>query len=244
MLVLLKYFGALPIGWSSLRYFRKTKEGHSQLATVELTNFEENKVVTLIGVSHIAEIDFYEGIKRDLEFHQLAGGELQMEYMKTDKKSNKKQPYSDLADLVDLVPQMVYLNPDNFSHVHADMTMDGFLKMLPKRKEFVSKINTLNNLQLDSWNTRERKIARVFLRWFIRNMGYIPSFDRLGTGNMRVILFERNNLATQNILDSKSHNIVAVWGAAHLSGIVRRLKRKGYKITDVRYRTNVKKTKH
>lgn len=190
----------------------RLRKGNAE--TARRTYRRNGRSVLLIGVAHIAEKQFWDELNN---FIPTLGYDVHFEGIGKPKTSTKIGGYAEVADFIGLLDQGRGLNYDP-TWRRTDLTFAEISEALgAKRMDRMERdAAELADIKESGFSTRTlRKVLVVVLSF----MPILPN---------RVILDRRNGIAVKHIEDS-ANDVCAIWGAAHLPGIERKLRANGWK---------------
>lgn len=215
---------------------------------VYLKNHQTGKKVVLIGMMHIGNQEYYqevqklvdslsgykilyEGIKKlnEEEISKLSPKEVKI-FKKIEKNMNNRSVMATLLRIQDQKKGLLY-----DSHwICTDMTLFEFIKRLSESKTdsmFTSEPRLPKKLA---------KFEKLLFAWMfdlalerISGIMVLAKFFGLFSNKERslekLIVHDRNIIAINAILEQvKDSNVASIWGAAHLPGMVKELKKDGF----------------
>lgn len=216
---------------------------------IHLKNHQTGKEIVLIGMMHVGDKEYYqqvqklvdsllgykilyEGIKKLSEEETLKLNPNEIKILKKIKKiMNNGSVISTLLRIQDQKKGLQY-DPH---WICTDMTLFEFIKRLSESKTdsiFTSdtflpkKIAKFEKL-LFAWmfDLALERISGIMV--FAKFFGLFSKKER---SLEKLIVHDRNIIATKAILAHvKDFNVVSIWGAAHLPGMVKELKKDGFR---------------
>lgn len=213
----------------------------TQTAVDTYTHAQTGKTVTLVGVAHIGPAQYYaelQGLVDGLE----SQAEVQYELCRkpdpdeemTDQERELVRRLLDsdqkaLAPLLGMVTQSAMTYRDGW--LNKDMTMLESLRLLPNpesiAKGHAELIEVLTAVRFARWCALQMMKYSGLLVLISAGSQKLSS---KGRATRAVIMDMRNDIASQAAVDAPG-NVVSIWGAEHLIGIGKRLRRSGYRRT-------------
>ncbi len=233
--------------------------GRLQLPVHTLRHIATNKEVRLMGVMHIADTTYwtklesyiqktrkdgvvlFEGLKcpAEDELSVFTAKELSC-YRRMQATLNSMG--GEIASILGLQFQKVGLSYPN-DWIRTDMTGIELIQALSIAEERIGTKCFPNHGYISPLAPEMKPYARWILQNAIMHfpiMGIISKF-RVGASlesiEIKRIIFDmRNEIGVEGILKyGKSHNVISIWGAAHLTGMIDLLAKHGYEIVDTEW---------
>lgn len=226
---------------------------------VSLYNPRSNRKVVLIGMMHIGDEAYYQKVQAVITSLQECAvlyecvGKLSVQERKQLTKPERKilerfesmqKSRGLLKMILGLDDQLKGLTYDDPTWIRTDMSMLDLIRRLDRsgyRPPAPSKENKKNDLKklLDGSDESQTFIARWFFGCILAIIPLLvatSSITSLFNGRSRrmtqVILHDRSTIAVEAIVDHSQHkDIVSIWGSAHLPGMIRLLRKEGFKET-------------
>lgn len=211
------------------------------------------RTVTLIGMVHIADAEFYTVCEQIVADREGAGAVVHYEAV-TDRGEDRSKVETDLiyrlnsndaiATVATLLGGLALQHRTNLPiqphWVNPDISLLELLRLVPDAEEFVAVSERVGS----SLEDMTPEMLRL-LEWALRHLPALrgaiaahswisPRRRRVRRAEQQVILAHRNNLAAKAIL-AESRDVVALWGAGHLDGIGTHLTQSGYCRTHTRW---------
>lgn len=200
-----------------------------------------------MGTIHVGDESYYDSLSRQLASFAAAGAAIHYELVSTvsdapeekqkildSTHSTHEDSMSFLFSALGGVSQKKFLKfPSNA--VNIDLSDLDVLHLLGERK--FRKLFAPPSAPLEgdvSENADYRNLARKLLRHANLTLA-LSSLVPSHRSSSKVVLDMRNSLAVSAALDAPAKEVVLVWGAGHLRGMIKILKRKGFKITSLGY---------
>ncbi len=226
----------------------RNKNGRLETAVVFYHHPKTKKQVVFIATLHLAEREYYAALQQRitaLPGHQIlfeGVGKLsaQEEQALTEKEHSVAKHFDDIfgwmrkiGELMSLQYQKEGLTYDS-SWINTDIRLSELIRSFARHDIYL----TNQEKKIDSLFCNE---SAQFTKWFINKL-----FSRFVPGAVLIdalaFLSRKKRLAKKFILDArntkavrginehlKNGNIVTIWGAAHIRGIERELKRSGFR---------------
>lgn len=223
---------------------RKTDKGLIvETATFELVNDETGKKVTLVGMMHIGDSDYYTDVTKALQKHDMSRTEIHYEQIrKVSEKKLSKLPLEtqkEFAEVMEMVKNpavnalasvlTLSLQKGKVIYPEGSKNIDYTILDICQKLGFEYSKKLFK--PLDTENVDEKTI-KTLMRLVFKNykiMSAVQLATKTGRNSKKVILDERNDYALKHAhLALKEKDVVLVWGAAHLSGMVKELQKSGY----------------
>jgi len=220
---------------------RSTRFG-LEVQTVQFTNPRTHHDINIIGVVHIAHSSFWtqlqekmneaskdgvlhlEGVKRSMGPLREKDSERVDKLMKMAGISQK------LAKLTKLTFQKDALKVDGLNAKNVDAYAEDVARRIDEQT--LAKMSASAE-KIASSKAKEEDLATIVV-WVLKNMGWIGNvqkfvkfFSPTSLSMDSAILDYRNKIAIGEALKEKEH-VTLVWGAGHIPGMTRLLKRAGY----------------
>jgi len=216
---------------------------------IHLKNHQTDKEIVLVGMMHIGDKEYYqqvqklidsflgykilyEGIKKlsEEEISKLSPKEVKI-FKKIEKNMNDRSVIAALLRIQDQKKGLLY-DPH---WICTDMTLFEFIKRLLESKTdsmFTSETRLPKKLAkfeklLFAWmfDLALERMSGIML--FAKFFGLFSKKER---SLEKLIVHDRNIIAINSILAHvKDFNVVSIWGAAHLPGMVKELKKNGFR---------------
>jgi hypothetical protein len=210
----------------------RTRPAGLQTATDTYTNGP--KTIVVIGVTHLASTEFWDGLNWTLTELEGTGYQVQYEAVKCDipNPPPEPMPMREMADALGLTYQA---SPEGMTRppahwVNADMPLSRFLADAdPAQLQAAYDDDGAKGREIIKL-LREEPIARTLARWLL--VRALPVAERLINATpygvpRTTIIDARNRIAAEHAL-AHPGNVVTVWGAGHLKGIGKHLRAAGY----------------
>lgn len=217
--------------------FAKNSIQGLKMRTVQLAHPETGHRIEIVGVTHVAVQEYWDSIKRLLRAKEAAGYVVHLEGLleptrEPNEDEAKKLGYLD--GILTLSTKLAYHL--NLVHQKASSHTTNSMKRIDMDR--LTLVNEMDAEKLEvvgeivSRESASRNNPRLML-WVLRNIGWlsnlinsVPAFNILDTA---VIIDRRNEFATSHAMQEKQ-NVVLLWGAAHIPGMVSILKASGYRL--------------
>lgn len=213
----------------------RTREGVMDVATDIYTN--GNKVIAIAGVCHIADASFWENLNRRISGYENMGYSVQYERISDDLSADEKKKvkggegtgvlYAKLAEIAGLHAQSNAITyKDHWKN--TDITMSEWLKLGKSAHSLMAMISEasagLDKIIELGGQDRVGRDLRFGLRWMPVVQVIIPK-DKARDA---ILIDLRNEIAADAMLKAEG-NVVSIWGAGHLNGIGKILRKAGFK---------------
>lgn len=213
----------------------RTRDGAMDVATDIYT--KGNKVIAVAGVCHIADASFWDGLNRRIAGYENMGYSVQYERISNDLSAEEMKKikggegtgelYEKLAEIAGLHPQSKALTyKDHWTN--TDITMSEWLKLGKPATSLMAMISEvaagLDKIIEIGGKERVGSDLRFGLCWMPVFKHVIPKSKERDT----IILDMRNEIAADAMLKAEG-NVVSIWGAAHLNGIGKILRKAGFR---------------
>lgn len=235
----------------------KRKGANLLVPTISLEHRKTGRRIVLIGMIHIGDEEYYQNVSLKIDVLEKEGYVVFYEMLKSadikTKNLSKKQTaileYFKLrkkqmdvvVDACDLVKQSDHIKiKDHW--VNTDLTLLELVAYLEKRG-FSPDTEELREV-LEVNDAKKLIFIRYFFEGALLNINTIRFFkiffskkDRFQAGVWdSIVLGGRNDLAVDELLRIEE-NVVATWGAGHLTGITNQLRKKGFRVVEKTWQT-------
>lgn len=236
-------------------YAARTRRRNLELASVTLCS-PRGWDVTIHATIHVADKRFYARLAAELAAAEKDGAQVLYEGVKksepaswieerrVNELANLKGTYRDLADVLGLAVQHVDALPVQDTWVNTDYTdvqlvrelpdVDRFLRTLREGRGAVQKV-------IDHADDETTNLVGATLRRLPALTAVIGILDTVSLRRRKwktVLIGRRNKVAADAIETANRnghHTVHALWGAAHVPGIVSLLEARGYTVTTTRW---------
>ncbi|MHA7210830.1 TraB/GumN family protein [Arthrobacter sp. MDT1-65] len=190
------------------------------IETAKRTYQRDSRKVTLIGVTHIADAQFWDALNYCIDG---LGCEVHFEGIGKPKGESSLGAYGELADFLKLLDQPRGLNYEKHWK-RTDLTWDELSEALGAKK-----LERMERSATKGWDAltdaKEAGVSwRTARRALVLILGLMPTVPN------KVLLDQRNDVAVKHIEEAGA-DVCAVWGAGHLSGIGNKLRANGWTLT-------------
>lgn len=190
------------------------------------------RAIAVVGVCHIADESFWNGLKKRLDGYENMGYSVQYERVRndlkddgTDKPRGTGNLYDMLADMTGLVAQSRALEyKDHWRN--TDLTLSQMMEYsyMEKLTDMIEKAtDSLEKLVSVRKKERLGREIRTGLRWMPVVQHLIPKNRERDA----IVINLRNIIAADAMLNAEG-NVVSIWGAGHLKGIGELLRDEGF----------------
>lgn len=201
------------------------------------TYADGNRTITLVGMSHVADAEFFALTTERVVQLERAGAEVHYELigppgpheLVTDQQRDwidrlrAGQNHAVVRALLGLDTQHSMHFPDHWHR--TDLSIVEILDGLPDPEAFVARSERFTAAISDMEESKAR-----WALWFV--LGLMPYLGPIAAltsrGEDDLVLRRRNQIAVAAAL-STDHDVVAIWGAAHLTGIAAGLRAAGFR---------------
>ena len=225
-----------------VKYIRKTKEG-VELATLRMES-PQGRSVTLIGVQHIATQESWDrdiATLRQMEAdgtHIFLEGVRPVEGTVTDDEWTRVAALAEFAQTSAVLAEVTGLifQKDAFEAAETTWTpydvsiLDIVRELKPRTVRRIQKISQMDTEALKS----QPELVLAILRLLPSMPGFLSLV--LSGDLSKHIVKRRNEYAVEGVLLSSASDRALYWGAAHLPGMVKLLRERGYNITSEEWR--------
>lgn len=213
----------------------RTRDGAMDVATDIYTNGD--RVIAVAGVCHIADASFWDGLNRRISGYENMGYSVQFERIRNDLTPEQLKKikggegtgalYEKLADISGLLAQSKALHyKDHWEN--ADIAMSQWLALGKPAYTLIAMIAeaaaSLDKVIEIGGKERVGRDLRLGLRW-------MPVFQHVLPKNKErddILIHLRNKVAAEAMLKADG-NVVSIWGAGHLPGIGKILRKDGFR---------------
>lgn len=229
----------------------RTRRGVLETAVNTYTG-NSGQTITLVGMVHIAESEFYAECEQIVTRAEKAGAVVHYEAI-CDRGEPRSSIEADLVDrfkggtayarIADLLGGLALQHKTDLliqpHWVNTDVSTVELIRLLPNAEEFVA---TLEKVEA-SVDDITPEMLRL-LDWALRHLSLLGPVitlhsllsprRRTRSSERKVIIGHRNRIAAEAIL-TESRDVIALWGAGHLEGIGNILEQSGYRKTHTRW---------
>lgn len=235
----------------------KRKGENLLVPTIYLEHRKTGRRIVLIGMIHIGDEEYYQNVSLKVDslenegyvvfYEMLKSGDIKSENLSEKQKKIleyfrfQKKQIEVIIDVCDLVKQSDYIKiKDHW--VNTDIT---FLELLAYLEKGGFSPNTKEKRDaLEVKGVRHLILLRYLFEGAMLNMSTLRFFkiffskkDRFQAGVWdSIVLGGRNDLAVDELLRIEE-NVVATWGAGHLTGITNQLRKKGFRVVEKTWQT-------
>ena len=210
------------------------------------------RIVAFVAAIHIGEPAYYAKIQKLIDsltlksykilFEGIGKMSPQEEETLTPKEQEVAKQFRFVFDLIQKIAEVMSLQLQKEGLTYASSWVNTDMKLYDLIRSFARK-----NIDLVDLN-KEKNIDRLsnesgqaIMRWLINKLfnRFVPLsiifaittfFSKNKRLAQKLILDDRNKIAVQGINEYlRDSNIVTIWGAAHLAGIEKQLKRAGFR---------------
>ena len=248
ILPLLFLFSKL-ISFIGLKEMRKVS-GKIQTPVVFYEHPGTKKIVALVATIHIAEQEYFDNLQKII--NDLGANGYKVLFEKVGKLTPEEEQsftpkergiwkqldflssiIQHLADIMSLKHQSSGLTYGP-SWINTDMKMHDVIRLLADHDVDFFKGKDIKSFKIDKSNEAQIKwlFDKIFCHFILVMIiaSVIGRFSKRDKGMKKVILERRNDIAFKGITEHlPNHNVVSIWGAAHLRGIEALLKKEGFK---------------
>lgn len=212
----------------------RTRDGALDVATDIYV--KDDKAIAVMGVCHIADAAFWNGVNRRLSEYENMGYSVQYEMVRNDLTEEQKlkikgnegtsKLYEKLAEVTGMVAQSKAISYKPHWK-NTDITMSQWLKMEKSAHKVMAMISEaaagFEKIVELGGQERVGRDLRTGLRWMPVVQRIVPRAKQMESA----LLDKRNEIAANAMLTAEG-NVVSVWGAGHLEGIGKILRASGY----------------
>ncbi len=227
------------IHFSFVRLFSPSKllrKGNTlYMPVVTLHHSWTNNNVVLFGMMHIGKPEYYDEVQRCVDVLERSGYSVLYEMIKksseeelstlTKKEQKVLKSLRAQMETVNKVRQMLRLASQKEAMVIGPTWQNTDITMV----ELVRKLAQNTTIEKESHEFEEsnepmyRYIFGLSILWIDSAFMHLLKKESRDVLRDEIILGGRNEVAVTEIVRNSSKNVVALWGAAHLSGIVKTL---------------------
>jgi hypothetical protein len=189
---------------------------------------KDGRTVTLIGVSHIADKDFWATTQALISDREAEGASVHYELIERDIEGPRQRTF-DMKTLAPVLGMQFQFDGLNYkdSWTRTDMTASEFLAHATRRGPKAPTEEQLAEvLRVIGGSDKRRRVTRWFMMRLLLAVRYLPLPGPMGVP-LSIVLGVRNLIAAKAALEA-SGDVVAIWGAAHLPGIGKILRDHGF----------------
>ena len=216
----------------------RRKNNQIQSPIVKLYNKELDKYIVLIGTCHVGKPEYFKTLTEKINnfeennykiLYEKVMGESENIKIEDDQFENLNNTIANLCQLMNLQFQAEGLQYKD-SWINTDLTTAQLEKLL---KDNSISVFSSKSMDLSKYNQN-------VLKWIVRKcfglMAFAEKFDRIKSifsKKYKVLINYRNEIAVEGIKKYiENNNVVSIWGAGHIDGIIKLLEKEGFVIKD------------
>lgn len=240
-----------------------------QTPTVTLYNVKTKKRLVVLGMMHVADKEYFAGRLNQIKDFERQGYVVLYEGVgRADQEQIQQEPeevrrayeymlkslrFRDLVcALLGVVNQSAVLRPQ-MGWINTDVDLLSLIRRIEDAGGKQLWSAELDDLvaQLDK-DEDAQEMTKVILDHMLVRLPYLSSvklynwlFGRKAHRQTQItlgaLLGWRNQVAVEGILKYLDHDVVAVWGAGHIPGMLRLLRRHGYRLEGITWQDTYRK---
>ena len=245
-------------GKGSADFIRYATEGDTglQIAVTDFVSSNSKTTVTLYGVVHVADVDYYKLVQTDLDKYDAVlyeGVKAGVNPNPETKILNAMQHL--MGDVLDLKFQKDGIDYTRKNLVHADINMDDLQKSMKgesitpfggyiktEQLEYLKPFLDIGSKLLKEYMKSDPALQNRLKAQLAQQLGSVDINTQLSPDMHKAIVLDRNAIVIDVLKDQlqkfpEKHSYSIFYGAAHMPDMQERLQKLGYKESSKRWMT-------